>query len=140
MVGQDLTGLRVLDAFGGTGLLGFEAWSRGAEVVIAELKAATARQIEATAQHLNASVDVRAGNVAQLAAAGPSFHGVLADPPYAEEPDRWLSVLGPLAEDWLVWEADERRVAPPRAGPLVLDRVRSFGGTALWIYRRPGGA
>lgn len=140
MVGQDLSGLRVLDAFGGTGLLGFEAWSRGAEVVIAELRAATARQIEATARHLNASVDVRSGDVAHIATSGERFHGVLADPPYAEEPGRWLPMLGPLALDWLVWEAEERRVAPPTAGALVLDRVRSFGGTALWIYRRPGGA
>ena len=32
MVGQDLEGVRVLDAFGGSGLLSFEAYSRGAIV------------------------------------------------------------------------------------------------------------
>ena len=41
MIGQDLSGWTVLDAFGGTGLLGFEAWSRGAErVTICEKSAA----------------------------------------------------------------------------------------------------
>ena len=33
MLGQDLTGWRVLDAFGGSGLMAFEALSRGAESV-----------------------------------------------------------------------------------------------------------
>ena len=45
-LGQDLTGWRVLDAFAGSGALGFEAASRGAaEVLLLERDAALVRSL-----------------------------------------------------------------------------------------------
>lgn len=133
MVGQDLTGIHVVDAFGGTGLLGFEAWSRGATVTIVEKRGFVAKQIKQTAAELGATVNVRVGDALRLL---PELqaHGVLADPPYALEPETLLPVLG-AATEWLMYEADARRTAPSRAGDLVLDRERTFGGTSLWLYR-----
>lgn len=136
MVGQGLAGHRVLDAFGGSGLLGLEAWSRGAEVVVVERRPATARALRDTGTALGADWTVVVGDCLVVAAAHGPYDGVLADPPYAEDPAPILAVLGPLAGAWLVYEADSAREAPVTAGPLTLDRVRSFGGTSLWVYRR----
>ena len=49
-LGQDLTGWRCIDAFAGTGALGFEAASRGAaEVLLCEQDAALVAQLKARA-------------------------------------------------------------------------------------------
>jgi 16S rRNA (guanine(966)-N(2))-methyltransferase RsmD len=55
-LGQDLTGWRCLDAFAGTGALGFEAASRGAaEVVLVERDAQLAIGLRAVQERLKAS-------------------------------------------------------------------------------------
>ncbi len=55
-LGQDLTGWVVLDAFAGSGALGFEAASRGAErVLMIEADAGLARSLAQTARRLNAA-------------------------------------------------------------------------------------
>lgn len=135
LVGHDLAGVRVLDAFGGTGLLGFEAWSRGADVTIVERDPATARAIAANAEALGAPIDLRRGDVLALASELPPFDGLLVDPPYREDPARILAILAPLAQDWLVLESDAR-VAAPAAPGLAEDRRRTYGGSALTVYRR----
>jgi 16S rRNA (guanine966-N2)-methyltransferase len=136
MVGQDLSGWRVLDAFGGAGLLGLEAWSRGGEVVIVELDRATARGIEANARQLGATVQVHTGDVLALAPTLGTFALVLADPPYRDDPGQVVSILGKITAEWLVLETDEQTEAPPAPSGLVLDRRRVYGGTALVLYRR----
>jgi 16S rRNA (guanine966-N2)-methyltransferase len=55
-LGQDLTGWRVLDAFAGSGALGFEAASRGAsQALLIEREPHLAKQLEAAKQRLAAS-------------------------------------------------------------------------------------
>jgi 16S rRNA (guanine966-N2)-methyltransferase len=55
-LGQDLSGLRCIDAFAGTGALGFEAASRGAaDVLLVEREPDVAAQLQAHAQRLKAS-------------------------------------------------------------------------------------
>lgn len=134
IVGQDLHGVRVLDAFGGSGLLGFEAWSRGAEVVICERRPKVAAAIRAVAAELRAEVEVIVDDVHTRASQLGPFDGVLADPPYADDPVTVLTTLAPVAGSWLVYEADASRTLPPTVGLLSLDRVRGFGGTALGVY------
>jgi 16S rRNA (guanine(966)-N(2))-methyltransferase RsmD len=54
-LGQDLTGWRCLDAFAGSGALGFEAASRGAaEVVLLERDARLVRELQAARDRLGA--------------------------------------------------------------------------------------
>jgi len=54
-LGQDLTGWRCLDAFAGSGALGFEAASRGAsEVVLLERDARLVRELQAARDRLQA--------------------------------------------------------------------------------------
>jgi 16S rRNA (guanine(966)-N(2))-methyltransferase RsmD len=85
-LGQDLAGWRVLDAFAGTGALGFEAASRGAsEVLLIERDATAAAALEETRQRLKAdAVRLHRGDALSWmsrAAAG-SFDLVLLDPPW----------------------------------------------------------
>ena len=85
-LGQDLGGWRCLDAFAGTGALGFEAASRGAaQVQLVEGDAALAAQLETVRQRLQAdAVRVQRGDgVAALrqCPAG-SMHLLFIDPPF----------------------------------------------------------
>ena len=85
-LGQDLAGWRVLDAFAGTGALGFEAASRGAaEVLMVEQDAALAAGLRGLKDKLKAdAVRVQLGDgVAALNAQAPgSADLVLLDPPF----------------------------------------------------------
>jgi 16S rRNA (guanine966-N2)-methyltransferase len=86
-LGQDLTGWCCLDAFAGSGALGFEAASRGAgEVVLLERDAALAAALRATQARLGATA-VRVECADALAwmnrHPGAGFDLVLLDPPFS---------------------------------------------------------
>ena len=85
-LGQDLSGWRCLDAFAGTGALGFEAASRGAaSVQLVESDAALVAQLHTLQQRLQAgAVSVQRGDgLAALQQAAPaSLDLVLLDPPF----------------------------------------------------------
>jgi len=88
-LGQDLTGWRVLDAFAGSGALGFEAASRGAaEVLLIEHDIALVRTLAEVKARLRAdAVQVQAGDaLAWLSRCGPArFELVLLDTPFAAD-------------------------------------------------------
>lgn len=85
-LGQDLTGWRVLDAFAGSGALGFEAASRGAaEVLLLERDPALVRSLQASQVRLKAEAlrVEQADALAWMARCGPArFDLVLLDPPF----------------------------------------------------------
>ncbi|MEZ5607014.1 MAG: 16S rRNA (guanine(966)-N(2))-methyltransferase RsmD [Burkholderiaceae bacterium] len=85
-LGQDLTGWHCIDAFAGTGALGFEAASRGAaHVLLVEQDAGLARQLQVLKERLHAqAVQVRRGDGVSAVAACPpgSVDLVLLDPPF----------------------------------------------------------
>lgn len=85
-LGQDLAGWRVLDAFAGSGALGFEAASRGAaEARLLERDPALARLLAATSERLGAkTVAVTCADaLAWMARCEPArFELVLLDPPF----------------------------------------------------------
>jgi len=85
-LGQDLTGWRCLDAFAGSGALGFEAASRGAaEVVLLERDPALVASLRQSQQRLKAEVlriEVTDAIGWMGRAAGGSFDLVLLDPPF----------------------------------------------------------
>ena len=85
-LGQDLGGWRCLDAFAGSGALGFEAASRGAaEVVLIERERQLVAALNAVKQRLDA-VHLRVENADALAwmarCAPASFELVFIDPPF----------------------------------------------------------
>jgi 16S rRNA (guanine(966)-N(2))-methyltransferase RsmD len=88
-LGQDLSGLRCLDAFAGTGALGLEAASRGAaEVVLVEQDPALVKSLQALCAKLKAStVKVERGDgiAALRQRAGSGLDVVFLDPPFDAE-------------------------------------------------------
>ena len=100
-LGQDLSGWRCLDAFAGSGALGFEAASRGAaEVLLLERDATLVRSLCASQVRLKAStLRVEATDaLAWMARCAPQrFELVLLDPPFdAGLLPRALAVAAPL--------------------------------------------
>lgn len=85
-LGQDLTGWRCLDAFAGTGALGFEAASRGAkEVTLVEQDTALVAQLKRVQTQLQASATqiVRGDGVAALKHVdSASLDVIFLDPPF----------------------------------------------------------
>jgi len=84
-LGQDLTGRRCLDLFAGSGALGFEAASRGAQrVVMVERDPVIFRALAASRGRLGAgAVDLRKEDALQfLRADGGLYDVVFLDPPF----------------------------------------------------------
>lgn len=85
-LGQDLTGWRCLDAFAGSGALGFEAASRGAtEVVLLERDAKLAASLRASKARLDAqAMRIEAADALAWMQRAPHhrFDVVFLDPPF----------------------------------------------------------
>ncbi len=138
-----LAGAHVLDGYAGTGAVGIEALSRGAErVVFVERDARALRLIAENLAHCGVAdgyAIIRA-DITRLShpGGGRPFDLVLLDPPYAD-PD--LEACLARAAGWLAGRrhAGARARAPPgvppAAGGLVRARVVHSGDSALSFYR-----
>lgn len=136
-----LDGAAVLDLFAGTGALGIEALSRGAErAVFIERNAKARAVIEA---NLASTGLADHGTVVAGAAedhldrVDQSFDLVLADPPYDYEgwEDLLVRIARRLSPDGLVVIESRRPVALPPG--WVAERVKSYGGTLVTFVRPP---
>lgn len=95
-LGQDLTGLRCLDLFAGTGVMGFEALSRGSTAVTLVEKsslACAALQANKTLLNATAATVLQHDAMQFLAQNTQPFHLVFLDPPYNHG---WLPKVLPL--------------------------------------------
>jgi len=135
MIGQELDGVTVLDGFGGSGLLTFEAASRGATVTTVERNRAVTRQLRERAAKLGVTLDMRSGDARDTLSSG-SWDIVILDPPYADDPVDWVSAGASATDSMLVIEHAAGTVMPGTVGNLVLDRSRRYGDSILTIYRR----
>jgi len=99
-LGQDLSGLTCLDLFAGSGALGFEAASRGAErVVLVEKAPRVLAALQENARTLGATtgrLEIRQSDAVQYAASATErFDLVFLDPPFRQG---WLDKLAPLLD------------------------------------------
>ena len=99
-LGQDLSGWRVLDAFAGSGALGFEAASRGAEdVLLLEREASLVRSLQATQAKLKATqvrvMQADATSWMRQARQAGLFDLVFLDPPF-DDKLFWAALEGAL--------------------------------------------
>ena len=140
-LGQDLAGLTCLDLFAGSGALGFEAASRGADTVtLVEANPRVTRQLRDNQYRLDATqVKIVQGDAFTVAAQLPaaSFDVVFLDPPFAED---WL---GPALEHAarlsrpggaVYVETDRALIGPDAPVPSSLDIVRQARAGAVHFY------
>ena len=143
----DLTGVRVLDLFAGSGSLGLEALSRGAaHVTFVDSSRASAAAIAknlavfgfANAARMLTDDVMRA--LADLSAARERFDLVFVDAPYAN--DLSAAVLAVLVERELMvprgWAVVRQAGRAPALAPAGLERVNeaTLGDHRIALYRR----
>ena len=140
-----LAGTRVLDLYAGSGAVGLEALSRGAEhVLLVESGAQALRAIRANIDAIGLTgAAVIADRAERVLARGPAddhrYDIVFADPPYALADAEVSRVLILLAErGWLAPGALVIVERATRSGPLswpggfVPDRARRYGEATFW--------
>ncbi len=145
-----LQGARFLDVFAGSGAVGLEAHSRGADAVtLIESDRATAALICTNARNLGLeAVTVLAGKADRFAAEPPlggAFDVAFLDPPYSTQSIRVTQLITRLRETgWFAAHAmvvveRPRRDAEWRWPPGV-DAVQSkrYGETLLWYGQLAG--
>jgi 16S rRNA (guanine(966)-N(2))-methyltransferase RsmD len=139
--GGDLSGWRCLDAYGGTGALGFEAASReAAEVLILERDPQLARGLKQTAARLKAAaVNVEnADALAWMARSAPArFDLVFLDPPFdADElvAPSLQAALRLLAPRGLVYLEAPRACHPPAIEAMGLSVLRQGRAGAVHFH------
>ncbi len=152
----DVSGLRVLDLFAGSGALGLECLSRGATsaLLVDQDRGACETIRRNLAKARLAGALVRQGDVfkllAQFVREGLKFDLVFADPPYAHRPDAvdlaaQLVATPELTElvapgGSVVLESLARRGAPASWPGWELVRDREYGSTRIVWLRRPEAA
>ncbi len=156
-----LRGARVLDLYAGSGAVGLEALSRGAEhVLLVESGARAARAITANIEAIGLPGAVLAADrVERVLARGPApaagqddiaqarYDLVFADPPYALADAEVGRVLSLLAErDWLAPGALVIVERATRSGPVswpdgfMPERARRYGEATFWYGLVPESA
>lgn len=142
ILGQDMSGLVVLDLFAGSGALGIEALSRGAaRCVFVERAPAAAGQVRANLAALGledrgrvlAADALRAGP--GLAQAGP-FDLALADPPYEKDlvQPALMLAAGLLAPGGRLAIEHAPGETPEAAAGLAAQGTRNYGQTRLSFF------
>lgn len=140
----DLTGLRVLDAFSGSGALGFEAYSRGAERVMAVESDATAyKTIRRNVAALGLKEPRYKATWARMRAwqrrqsPGTFYDVVLCDPPYDDVQENVVRDLSKLvADDGIMVVSWPGRWRPPVWEGLDLVQAKHYGDAQLVYFRR----
>ena len=135
MLGQELTNRRFLDAFGGSGIMGIEAYSRGAKTTICEKDFKTAAFIRSTLKKLDADIDVLNKPVPK-ALGDRTWQDIFLDPPYAEAPQLWLDRLAAYADERIIIEFHHRWALPVLPTPWQLERNARYGDSCIAIYTR----
>ncbi|MEZ4648703.1 MAG: 16S rRNA (guanine(966)-N(2))-methyltransferase RsmD [Candidatus Eisenbacteria bacterium] len=153
IVGDRIVGARVLDLFAGSGAIGLEALSRGADFAIfvdqdAKATNGIRRIVSALAAQEVTEVWTRRASSAlqELSNRAEQFDWIFADPPYGKGED--LKVLTRIGDSgnlllrpggWLLLEVPSHAPVPADTGALDLERERTVGGTTLRFYRRVEG-
>ena len=141
IISSDLPGARVLDAFAGSGALGIEAMSRGADgVIFVEKDKIAAKIIQKNIDMLevpNTTVVKRTVSNWIESVDVSTFDVIFADPPYHDPQfstvERLLGLLKPGA--LMVLSHPGKGEVPSKTGVVVVDN-RSYGNLNFTFYRR----
>jgi len=147
ILGDAVADARVLDLFAGTGALGIEALSRGAEnAVFVEDHPESLKVLRRNLAHLDLEAQCQVLPVAVLSALkkltvrGEKFDLAFLDPPYGGE--KALAALQALAAAaimapgaWVVAEHSRRDQLPEAAGSWQRRELRRYGDTQVAFYQ-----
>lgn len=138
----ELEGRRVLDLFAGSGQLGIEALSRGAEkCTFVDSDANAVEVVQKNLEHTNLkekSIVLKADSLTYIRTTTDVFDIVIIDPPYGKGSlQKALSLLdGKLAPGGvIVCEMPLKEEIPEMAGGLNLFKRYRYGKTELAVYR-----
>ena len=141
----DIEGRRVLDLFAGTGQLGIEALSRGAEkCVFVDASRQAVQVIRENVEHTGFTQNSRIAQsdaIAFLTSCREKFALAFLDPPYAsdllEKTLRKMSEIDIMTENGIiVCESALDKVLPTLPGPYEMGREYRYGKIKLTLYHR----
>lgn len=139
----DIEGRRVLDLFAGSGQLGIEALSRGAESAVftdaAETSLSVVKENLAAARLEDKAKVLRTDFRSYLAMTPDRFDIVFLDPPYRTGMlQEALELLPRVMSDYgiIVCEYPLDELLESRYGDFASDKVHRFGKIAFSVYRR----
>ena len=143
---ETLSGLSVLDLYAGTGALGLEALSRGADTAeFVDQNERRCRDIKEAAIHLGFrdQVTIRRGRCERVITSLTNRYDIVfIDPPYADDP--FAKVMSNLDESLvlnpgaLIFAEHSRRTdLEDRYGSLKRTDSRTYGDTAVSTYTFP---
>lgn len=138
-LGQGLAELSALDLYAGSGALALEALSRGAALAVAiDRDQGLVRAIAETARIFGAAgLEAHAADArAWLTRETRRFDVIFLDPPFTEDPWKWLlpACEARLAPGGFVYAESPRELAPP--APLALFRHAKAGLVHYHLLRR----
>lgn len=146
---MDISDLRILDCYSGSGAFGFESISRGAsECVFIEKNPELIKFSQSVSLKLGV-VDkckfIRGNLPADLEDVDGAFHIIFVDPPYEQNPVDFITNilnLGKLSrEGILVLETSSRKTSESSDVELSLETLRDkrYGDTRIQILRNKSG-
>lgn len=143
-IGTEVVGAQVLDAFSGTGAVGLEALSRGADhVTFVERDRLLQKILAGNIQRLSVedrTTLIKTSVMNWFGTSRPNqFDIIIADPPYHDTQfstiENLFSLLKPGA--LMVLSHPGKGEVPAKTGVVVVDN-RSYGNADLTFYRREG--
>ena len=140
VLGDQLAGKVFVDLYAGSGAVGLEALSRGADkAIFVESDRSASRMIEQNLASLGAEADGLLINSQVKTAIGRITGDIyFLGPPYAlaEEYRRTLETLGAAPPDLVIAQHATRFELPKQYGELVRFRTIRHGSNSLSLYHR----
>ena len=149
ILGNDISGFHVIDVFAGTGIMGIEALSRGADWVLFFDNAA--RSVNVIQKNLESCALAKRGFIVKGDINGCLPHHekldkgaidlAFIDPPYGRELisaalDAIIRMGLMSARGIIVTESRKDDLLPFNTGDFILNKTRVYGETKIGIYER----
>ena len=149
IIGNDISGFRIIDIFAGTGIMGIEALSRGglwalfidSSNISVELIKVNLKLCGLSDKGYVIKKDLREGLPQDEKLKKKSVDLAFIDPPYGE--DLIQGILESMArmeimadDSVIVAESTKNNLLPEKIGDFFLAKTRSYGETKIDIYNR----
>jgi 16S rRNA G966 N2-methylase RsmD len=132
MIGQNLSEVRFLDAFGGSGIMGVEAYSRGANVTICEKRRGAFLAIKNLVHKKKWPIELIFGSTETVL--DQTWDIIFMDPPYLYDSLPWIQMAENHTKELLIFEHSSRTSTPEEVGSLIKTKKKTYGDCALSFY------